>query len=147
MGVGKGKFSPCFPPLSKTVFGFRLNCEPPDRMVAVELVAATWPSGQCGVHRPVWLGPNHMWKISDCSITHPAQASRRSWPTRNQQEAGDLESSSSYGQSATVMPRASDVEEGQTTESLQKAECVLPNARQDHVENFTMTVIKESVIP
>jgi hypothetical protein len=38
-----------------------------------------------------------------------------------------------------VLTRASDSEEGATTESLQKTECVLPNARQDH--------IKKPVIP
>jgi hypothetical protein len=32
------------------------------------------------------------------------------------------------------LTRVSDVVEGATTESLQKAECVLPNARQDHVK-------------
>jgi hypothetical protein len=33
-----------------------------------------------------------------------------------------------------VLNRASDSEEGATTESSQKTECVLPNASQDHVK-------------
>jgi hypothetical protein len=41
-----------------------------------------------------------------------------------------------------VLTRALYVQEAATIESLQKAECVLQHARQNHIENFTSTVIK-----
>jgi hypothetical protein len=47
----------------------------------------------------------------------------------------------------SILTRASDAVESATTDSLQKAECVVPNASQYHVKTTTIPYLSEGAGP
>ncbi len=49
----------------------------------------------------------------------------------------------SFTTAPSVLTRVSDAVESATTDSLQKAECVVPNARQDHVKKTVIPYLRK----